>query len=88
MSGPGMYRSWAVPERMSRGKMEDWGWESVVVISVARRRKRAVCLRAGRGVFGRVVDMKLWSQVGVGWRWRAFRWAVISAAMFAIMCVV
>jgi hypothetical protein len=42
-------------------------------MSVARRRKRAVCFRAGRGVFGRMVVRKVESQAGVGWRWRAKR---------------
>lgn len=37
-------------------------------MSEARRRKRAVCLRAGRGVVDFWVETKVVSQVGEGWR--------------------
>lgn len=60
--------------------MEVAGGSKVAVISVASKRKTAVCLTAGNGVFGRVLEIKLCSQAAVGNRCRALRCCVSSAA--------
>lgn len=64
----------------------------MVVMSVARRRKRDVCLSAAMGVLGRTEAMKLRIQVVVGWTCLPARYFVSSVAMpfamLAIKCVV
>lgn len=65
--------------------MEAAGGSRVVVMSVASKRKSAVCLMAGKGVLGRVPDTKVWSQAAVGNRCRALRCCVSSAARLVAM---
>ena len=74
------------PFKTSFGKTVAGGGSREVVMSVARSRKRAVCLRAGRGVVGRMPAVKVWSQAGAGWRCRDWRCAESSAtSVFAML---
>ena len=52
----------------------------VVVRSEARRRKRAVFWRAGKGVVGFIVGRKVVSQVWVGGRDLEVRWVAMAVA--------
>lgn len=65
---------------MSAGKVEEGAGRREVVRSEARRRNKAVRLRAGSGVVGFWVERKCASQGVVGVRDLEVRWAVIWAA--------